>query len=317
MGYRPAGCADATLASGADRVCSVAMSETNAASRAAEPTVTENDAIRARVRAQYRDVADGVAKAPTSSCCASGPTASLALGYTQADLDAVPQGANMGLGCGNPTALAALRPGEVVLDLGSGGGFDSFLAARQVGEEGRVIGVDMTPAMVSKARNNAATLGLAHVDFRLGEIEHLPVPDAHVDVILSNCVINLSPDKAQVFREAFRVLAPGGRLAISDIVALRAMPDALRKDAEALVGCIAGAITVAELETRLEEAGFASVAIDVDASSREFIKDWIPGSGAEDYVASARITATKAGARRVAAASEDSVAPGGATTGCC
>ncbi|MEM6791732.1 MAG: arsenite methyltransferase [Myxococcota bacterium] len=293
------------------------MSETNAASRAAEPTVTENDAIRARVRAQYRDVADGVAKAPTSSCCASGPTASLALGYTQADLDAVPQGANMGLGCGNPTALAALRPGEVVLDLGSGGGFDSFLAARQVGEEGRVIGVDMTPAMVSKARNNAATLGLAHVDFRLGEIEHLPVPDAHVDVILSNCVINLSPDKAQVFREAFRVLAPGGRLAISDIVALRAMPDALRKDAEALVGCIAGAITVAELETRLEEAGFASVAIDVDASSREFIKDWIPGSGAEDYVASARITATKAGARRVAAASEDSVAPGGATTGCC
>ncbi|MEM1030323.1 MAG: arsenite methyltransferase [Myxococcota bacterium] len=293
------------------------MSETNAASRAAEPTVTENDAIRARVRAQYRDVADGVAKAPTSSCCASGPTASLALGYTQADLDAVPQGANMGLGCGNPTTLATLRPSEVVLNLGSGSGFDSFLAARQVGEEGRVIGVDMTPAMVSKARNNAATLGLAHVDFRLGEIEHLPVPDAHVDVILSNCVINLSPDKAQVFREAFRVLAPGGRLAISDIVALRAMPDALRKDAEALVGCIAGAITVAELETRLEEAGFASVAIDVDASSREFIKDWIPGSGAEDYVASARITATKAGARRVAAASEDSVAPGGATTGCC
>jgi arsenite methyltransferase len=199
----------------------------------------------------------------------------------------------MGLGCGNPQAIAQLREGETVLDLGAGGGFDCFLAAKQVGPRGKVIGVDMTPDMVSKARANAAKLGATHVDFRLGEIEHLPVADDTVDVILSNCVINLSPDKGAVFRDAFRVLRPGGRLAISDVVATQALPERLKNDVGALTGCVAGAVDVAALERLLEETGFEGIRVRVNEKSREFIRDWMPGSSVEDYVASAAIEATK------------------------
>lgn len=259
---------------------------------------------RATVRARYADIARrSEATATPTSCCGPGPQASLALGYTADDLAAVPDGANLGLGCGNPQALASLREGETVIDLGSGGGFDAFLAARQVGATGRVIGVDMTAEMVSKARANAAKLGNERVEFRLGEIEHLPIADATADIILSNCVINLSPDKAQVYREAFRVLRPGGRLAISDVVQLAPIPQELRQQAEALTGCVAGAIEVAEVEAMLQAAGFGEVRVDVKPESRDIIAAWLPGSGAEKYVASANITAVK---------------PGGATTvGCC
>jgi SAM-dependent methyltransferase len=199
----------------------------------------------------------------------------------------------MGLGCGNPQAIASLEPGETVLDLGSGGGFDSFLAARQVGDTGSVIGVDMTPRMVTKARDNARKLGAKNVEFRLGEIERLPVRDACVDVILSNCVINLSPSKPDVFREAFRVLRVGGRLAISDVVALGPIPEQLRTSEAALSGCIGGAVTVQELQAMLADAGFGSVRIQLREGSRTFIKDWMPGSRAEDYVVSATIEAVK------------------------
>lgn len=253
-----------------------------------------HDTIRAAVREQYAKVAksDG-AVGCSPSCCNPGAAASLALGYTADDLAAVPEGANMGLGCGNPQAIAALAEGETVLDLGAGGGFDCFLAARRVGDTGRVIGVDMTPDMVSKARANAAKLGTTNVDFRLGEIEHLPVADNAVDVILSNCVINLSPDKAAVFRDAFRVLKPGGRLAISDVVKTAALPEHLRDDVEALTGCVAGAVDIDTLVRLLADAGFQGIRVDIQHESREFIREWMPGSGIEDCVASATIEATK------------------------
>jgi len=219
----------------------------------------------------------------------------LALGYSAEDLASVPEGANMGLGCGNPQAIASLRAGETVLDLGSGGGFDCFLAARQVGAAGHVIGVDMTPDMISKARANAAKLGAKNVDFRLGEIEHLPVPDGTVDVILSNCVINLSPDKAAVFREAFRVLKPGGRLAISDVVATAPIPESVANETSAFTGCIAGAASVATIRELLSAAGFEGVRVQVNEESRTFIREWMPGSDAERYIASATVEAMKPG----------------------
>ena len=199
----------------------------------------------------------------------------------------------MGLGCGNPQAIAMLKKGEVVVDLGAGGGFDCFLAAKQVGEKGRVIGVDMTPEMVSKARENARKGKFANVEFRLGEIEHLPVADNSADVILSNCVINLSPDKQQVYQEAYRILKPGGRLAVSDVVAVGNIPKAVKSDLEKHSGCVAGAATVNELERMLKTAGFCAVSVTVKEESAEFIKDWFPGSGVERYVRSGEVRATK------------------------
>lgn len=257
------------------------------------------DQIRATVRDAYGTIASERQQAGCcgsgSSCC--GPTGtsstSTRLGYTEADVAAVPAGADLGLGCGNPQAIAGLRVGERVLDLGSGGGFDAFLAARQVGPTGRVIGVDMTPEMVALALGNAAKVGLTHVDFRLGDIEHLPVDDASVDVIMSNCVINLAPDKPAVFREAFRVLVPGGRLAISDIVAVGDLPAAIANDPAAYTGCIAGAAPIAELERMIADAGFERVRVGVQAGSGQLIEDWSPGTGAGQIVASALIEAVK------------------------
>lgn len=219
------------------------------------------------------------------------------LGYSAEETNAVPDGANLGLGCGNPQAIAALNPGETVLDLGSGAGFDSFLAARAVGPTGRVIGVDMTPEMVSKARKNQANGGYENVEFRLGEIESLPVADSTVDVIISNCVINLSPDKPRVFREAFRVLKPGGRVAVSDIVAIAPIPEELRKDWELYTGCVAGASLVDDLKAMLKETGFTNIRIVRKGESREIISGWFPGRKAEDYVTSASIEAVKPATR--------------------
>ena len=202
----------------------------------------------------------------------------------------------MGLGCGNPRAIASIKTGEIILDLGSGGGFDCFLAAAETGESGRVIGIDMTPTMISKARNNAVKGKYDHVEFRLGEIEHLPVANDAIDVIISNCVINLSPDKDQVFSEAFRVLKPGGRLAISDVVASTELPAELKDDLALYSGCMAGAAQVSALENILEKNGFEKIKIAPKDASKDFIKDWAPGRGVEDYVLSATIEAIKPGA---------------------
>jgi arsenite methyltransferase len=266
------------------------------------------DQVRAAVRNQYGAIARSTSCAP--GCCGPGADASLTLGYSSEDVAGVPEGANMGLGCGNPQAIAALQPGEVVLDLGSGGGFDCFLAAKRVGRSGHVIGVDMTAEMISKARANAVKLEAKNVEFRLGEIEHLPVADQTVDVILSNCVINLSPDQATVFRDAYRVLKPGGRLAISDVLATAPIPEALSREVLAVTGCIAGATTKDALTELLQRAGFERIRIEVNEASRDFIKEWMPGSGAEDYVASATVEAIKPGGEQRACCGPSCCEPG-------
>ncbi|PIW49677.1 MAG: arsenite S-adenosylmethyltransferase [Zetaproteobacteria bacterium CG12_big_fil_rev_8_21_14_0_65_54_13] len=265
----------------------------------------EADKIRQHVRKSYADVAeasnDGGCCGVESSCCGvSDDTAintliSTRLGYSADDLAKVPAGADMGLGCGNPRAIASLTAGEVVIDLGSGGGFDAFLAAGEVGESGHVIGIDMTPAMLSKARANAEKGRFTNVEFRLGEIEHLPVADNTADIIISNCVINLSPHKELVFQDAFRVLKAGGRLAISDVVATAIMPDEMKHDPVLHAGCMAGASLIEELETMMRQAGFEQIRIVPKDESREFIRDWAPGRGVEAYVVSAYIEAVKPG----------------------
>lgn len=277
---------------------------------AAQPTMKtttiRNEEIREGVRGQYGQIAERNNAPGTKDSdrgCGCGPTCcgihgadagfAQTLGYSESDIAAVPDGANLGLGCGNPVAIASLLPGQTVLDLGSGGGFDAFLAARAVTSEGRAIGVDMTPQMVGRARRNQEKGGYTNVEFRLGEIEHLPVADHSVDVIISNCVINLSPDKPQVIREAFRVLKPGGRLAISDIVALGELPEEVRRNFELHVGCVAGAATVSELQKWLKQAGFEEVRIMPKSESRRVLEGLLPGKGLEDLIASATVEAAK------------------------
>lgn len=268
-------------------------------------------------------VREGYASIATSGCCGPsgggccGATAftpeqlASAIGYTQGELAAVPGSANMGLSCGNPTAIASLKPGEVVLDLGSGGGFDCFVAGPKVGATGRVIGVDMTPQMLAKARHNLATYhqrsGLSNVEFRLGEIEALPVADASVDVVISNCVLNLSPDKPRVWREIARVLKPGGRVAVSDLALVKPLPPTVMADIEALIGCVAGAVLVEETRSMAQQAGLGSIALTSKPDYIQAMTNWedplyrkivalLPaGSQPSDYITSLEVTAIKAG----------------------
>lgn len=259
----------------------------------------KHDEIRQAVRQQYGSIAESGGCGCGPSCCGSttdttdAGTLSQALGYSANETAVVPEGSNMGLGCGNPQAIANLKAGETVLDLGSGGGFDCFLAARQVGDTGHVIGVDMTPAMVSKARTNAKKGGYLNVEFRLGEIENLPVADGTVDAIISNCVISLSPNKQRVFADSYRALKPGGRLAISDIVAFAELPEEIRQDMALFTGCMAGASLVTEVEEMLRTSGFQQIRVAPKDESKTFIRDWAPGKAITDYVVSATIEAIK------------------------
>ncbi len=258
-------------------------------------------AQRRAVRERYAGIAtdaDTDADESEGGCCDTGEagdcdTNAQQLGYTDADVASVADGANLDLGCGNPNALAALEPGETVVDLGSGAGFDCFLAAQEVGEAGHVIGVDMTPEMVEKARANARENDASNVDFRLGEIEHLPVADASVDAIISNCVINLSPDKPQVFAEAARVLRPGGRLAVSDVVLTAEPPADLRADPDSVAACVAGASPIPALESMLADAGFVDVAIEPNEESAEVVSEWDDDYDPSDFVVSATIEGRK------------------------
>jgi SAM-dependent methyltransferase len=239
------------------------------------------------------------AKNSAASCCdgsdLSSEQLSTLMGYSKKDIAGVPEGANMGLGCGNPVALASLQVGETVVDLGSGGGFDCFLAAKQVGNTGRVIGIDMTPDMLSRARANAEKLQAKNVEFRLGEIEHLPVADNRADIIMSNCVINLSPDKQEVYRDAFRILKPGGRLAIADIVAVALLPEEIQQNLALVSACIGGAATIDDTRNMLAKAGFENIKITPKDESRKLISEWTPGDSKNtgDYVVSAYIEAIK------------------------
>ncbi len=280
--------------------------------------IADQEAVHDTVREGYgkiaRDTSSGCC-APGVSCCGSSPRESdkLAqqLGYSVEELTALPEGANMGLSCGNPAALAALKPGETVLDLGCGGGFDVFIAGRKLGATGRAIGVDMTPDMLAKARRNTASYrqrtGLDNVEFRLGEIEHLPMADACVDAIISNCVINLSPDKPQVWREIARVLKPGGRVAVSDIALLQLLPPGIMQMAESLIGCIAGAVLASDTERMAREAGLTEIVLTASSKYIEAMTNWedplyrqivehLPaGSNPADYIASVEVKARKPG----------------------
>jgi arsenite methyltransferase len=272
--------------------------------------------IRNEVRRRYAAIAtsrsDSTGSAASTSCCAdpaetdepspggcscSADTQARTLGYTEGDLAAAPEGANLGLGCGNPVALASLQAGQTVLDLGAGAGFDAFLAARAVGSTGRVIGVDMTPEMLAKARANAKNAGHTHVEFRLGEIEALPVADATIDVIISNCVINLCPDKRPVYREAFRVLKPGGRIAVSDVVAHGDRPDALTQNLALHSGCLAGATPRDGLLAILREAGFDEIKVRPRGNTDEVLASWDSNHGLAAWVFAAEVTARKPLAR--------------------
>jgi SAM-dependent methyltransferase len=254
------------------------------------PTESSSETIREEVRRRYGASASGKSSC-ADNCCTS--TNATVLGYSVEDTAAAPEAANLGLGCGNPLAIASLKNGQVVLDLGSGAGFDCFLAARAVGKTGRVIGVDMTYEMLAKARENAEKHGFTNVEFRLGEIEALPVADNSVDVIISNCVINLSPEKQRVFNEAFRVLKPAGRLAVADMVATAPLPDDIKADWAAYTGCMSGASQISELERMLQASGFKGINIAPKDSSRSFIREWLPGKRIEDYLVSATIEAVK------------------------
>jgi len=282
------------------------------------PADEQTDSVRRLVREGYAKIAQETAAGCCSSgvsCCGSTPQEAdkLAreLGYTVEELKALPDGANMGLSCGNPAALAALQPGETVLDLGSGGGFDVFIAGRKVGATGRAIGVDMTPEMLGKARRNIAgyrkETGLDNVEFRLGEIEHLPVADNSVDAIISNCVINLSPDKAQVWREMARVLKPGGRVAVSDMALVKPLPPEILKLVEAMIGCVAGAVPISETGRMVTEAGLTNVLLKSKTGYVEALTNWedplykklvemLPaGTRPADFITSLEVQAVKPG----------------------
>ena len=259
-----------------------------------------NPDVREVVRERYgkiaRDMEAEGCCALRSSCCSSGEKAgglSLKLGYSPEELQSLPEGADLGLGCGAPLREARVEEGMTVLDLGSGAGIDVFMVGRLVGKNGRAIGVDMTPEMISRARKGAREGDLKNVEFRLGEIENLPVADASVDVVISNCVVNLSPDKARVFLEVFRVLRPGGRMVISDVVARFELPDEVRKNSELYSGCMAGAQTPEVIERLMKSAGFQEVKIDVREESRSFITSWAPGSNMADCVVSAVVSGQK------------------------
>lgn len=274
-----------------------------------------HDEIRQAVRKAYQKVATAAppsAGTRRDSCCSPSSTPnsiscgcsksgldldqlSSVMGYTAADINSVPEGSNMGLGCGNPIAIASLRQGETVVDLGSGGGFDCFLAAKKVGKTGKVIGIDMTPEMISKARRNTLKMGLENVEFRLGEIENIPVGDNLVDVIISNCVVNLSPDKLAVYRDAYRILKPGGRIAISDILTTAPLPEEIQKDLVLIAACLGGAQTISETEKLLKEAGFQNISIQPRIITQEIFREWNPDLSEKitDYVVSATIEAVK------------------------
>lgn len=277
----------------------------------------DSNTVREQVRSGYSQIAKqgGSCCGSKPSCCGSSPDMAEKLasevGYSEEELAALPEGANMGLSCGNPNALAALKPGEVVLDLGSGGGFDIFIAGPKVGASGRAIGVDMTPDMLAKARRNIAAYqqrtGLDNVEFRLGEIEHLPLADSTVDVIISNCVINLSPDKPQVWREMMRVLKPGGRVAVSDLALFKPLPSAVVEMVEALVGCVAGAALISDIERMVKDAGFGDVKLTTKSDYIDRMADWqdplykkiianlaqTSGAKPSDYITSLEVTARK------------------------
>ena len=279
------------------------------------PVLQDAEVVHAKVREGYGKIAltDSTCCGSGVSCCGSSPEAAEELvrhiGYSTEELALLPEGANMGLSCGNPTAIASLQPGEAVLDLGAGGGFDVFIAGRKVGATGRAIGVDMTAEMLAKARRNAAVYrentGFDNVEFRLGEIEHLPVADASVDVIISNCVINLSPDKPQVWREMARALKPGGRVAVSDLALLKPLPAAVVSLVEALIGCVAGAVLVSATEQMARAAGLVDIVLTPKSDYVNGLTDWndplyaqilthLPaGAKAADYITSLEVTARK------------------------
>ena len=247
------------------------------------------------VKEHYGKIASGKSDGccSTSCCNENEKPESDCMGYSEEEISSVPAGSDLRLGCGNPLAIASLKEGDIVLDLGSGAGFDCFLAANQVGEEGFVIGIDMTSEMLGKARLNAEKGDYKNVEFRLGEIENLPIGDNSIDVIISNCVINLSPDKQRVFNEVFRVLKPGGRIAVSDIVTTAKLPEEIQNNLSLYAGCVAGALSINELEEILLKTGFENIKIQSKDESKEFIREWIKGKKLDEYIVSATIEALK------------------------